>query len=93
MNRNPFLMMSQHEARSVIAENLSLIMGNNVTSRALARRAVESDEVFVDLHLVDRVGAVVNALAVLGYELGAERFYQELKEQNKLQREDMQDGR
>ena len=83
MNRNPFLTMDRTKATAVLAKNLTLIIGNNITSEALNRRAVGSDDLFVDLHLVDRVGAMLNALMAMGYEWDADGFYQELKERNK----------
>ena len=69
-------MITKENSKRVIAENLELIFRNHVRYDALAPMArgesLKEDDVFVDAHLMDRAGAIVNALKARGYRLDAE---------------------
>ncbi len=68
------VVIAKEDAPQVIAENLELIIRNHLHVDALERDALNlrPDEVFVNAHLIDRAGAIVNALRALGYEWDAE---------------------
>ena len=83
-NHNPFIGKSKDELRLIIAENLSLILRNN-----LALEVYRSDlhvglaDVMYNCHLIDRAGAIVNAMVALDYFWDAERYYTEIKDSMK----------
>lgn len=67
---NPFRLMRPSELRQLISQNLTLILKNHVSPSGAAaprRGSLWSGEVVgSDAHLVDRAGAVVNALITSG---------------------------
>jgi len=80
---NFFLGKSEAELREVIAENLTLILGNHIYLDALERGKpykVSADELVVNGHLLDRTGAIVNALCAMGKKWSAANWNRELLE-------------
>ena len=75
---NPFLNKSEEELVHIVAENLDMIFRNNVTSEALGNRRVADKDVIVNAHLVDRAGAILNALCSLRYEWDAYDYYRDI---------------
>ncbi len=61
--------ITRDNAHQVIAENLELIVRNHITLVAVKRlgRDLQVEEVVANAHLIDRAGAIVNALKALGY--------------------------
>jgi len=79
---NVFLVKkSPEELRATVAELLRAILGNHVSSDALHSsplREFTADDVFINAHLVDRAGALLNCLLALGYSLDASEWTREL---------------
>ena len=77
--KNLFLTMDEAGAKQLIANELNSILGNNITSTALKRRRVDPGELIINVHMTDRIGAILTALLVLGHEWGSDRYYEQLK--------------
>lgn len=77
-NRNPFLTSDRAKLCGILAENFTKLLGNNITSAALHAGRVGADDLLVNLHMVDRVGAMLNALCALGYSWDGVRFHNEI---------------
>jgi hypothetical protein len=79
---NVFLAMTPEELKENVAQMISYIINNHIRAGALGVGGtveLKPDEVFINAHLVDRAGALLNAtLASGGYCLDAIEWTVEL---------------
>jgi len=80
---NFFKGKNREELVKVVAENLTLILGNNISSGAWQQRrpfTIKPEDVrpFCNIHFLDRAGAIVNALCAMGMAWDAARWNREL---------------
>lgn len=57
------------ELKGVIVNNMTLILQNHITTQALDRKRpyeFRPDDIIWNAHLLDRTGAIVNALCAMG---------------------------
>jgi len=73
-NPNVFLIKSPEELKATVAEIISLIVNNHVRAGKLKTPGpvtLTADDVFINAHLVDRAGALLNACLASGYRFDA----------------------
>lgn len=82
-NDNFFLSASKEELKKTLAYNIEGILVSNIHVDVFDRSPrlrVKQDEVFNNLHLIDRLGSALNAAMVLGgYTWDAKRLNDEIE--------------